>query len=576
MNKDLILLFSVLPIFLSFLALLEKALPSLKISKLAALLSFLGGLFLLGYFWEGIWAGEVYQTVVGGWPTWIGIGQQLDGIAWVALALAYLVYLPVLLYSFSEEEYDSRFYFFLLLLQGGMSGIVLAIDVFNLFVFLEITGISAYTLIAYQHKDRAIFAGFKYLMLSSLGITIFLLGVFILYRETGTLSYTSLIQWKNLSPYPRPIAFALATILAGIGVRTAFLPYTWLPDAHGFAPHPISATLSGVVIKVSFIVVWKLVMFLESSGAKLFLLYFGAVIALIGVLRALTQTDVKVLLAWHSVSQMGYVFAGFGGTEEVAQIGSMYHMVSHAFFKALLFLSVGTVIVFTGERSLKKVSGMGKVFPFLSVLFYIGALSIMGIPPFIGYVSKNLLFSGAQAHPFAYGLLFSASIGTVASFTKLSLLFRGQPTLNGFSLENTTTSRLRPSTPTSDTHRLRPLNSNFFWGYASMSLLAIFCLIGGFLGAYGTTFFATIVLGKEASPSLTNPVATSAFLWQKGSEYFKTVITLALGYGLYRFIISSPGKQIQEWANRLRISFDYQLILFLCGLILLTSFLSVV
>lgn len=668
MTSDAILLFTVIPLFGSFVTLIEKVIPSLKVAKPVALGSFFLSVLLLGLFAEGIYGGAVYSKVVGGWPRGIGIGQELDGIAWVALALMYLIYLPVLLYSFSEGGYDSRFYFFLLLLQGGMAGIVLAFDVFNLFVFLEITGIAAYVLIGYQKKDRALFAGFKYLMLSSLGITLFLLGVFLFYRDTGSLTYTDLRGWAQDGLAPAKTAtsfawtgipFALATLLAGIGVRTAFLPYTWLPDAHGFAPHPISASLSGVVIKVSFLVVWKLIVLLELPGARQFLLWMGSAIALIGVLRALTQVDVKVLLAWHSVSQMGYIFAGFGAGTEIGTVGSLYHMVSHAFFKALLFLSVGTVILFTGERTLKKVSGMGRLLPYLSVLFAIGALSIMGVPPFVGYVSKKLIFEGLQDHPVAYWMLFASSVGTVASFTKLSLLFRGS-TQVGDSKELPGTEEERTTKGTSLkqdiggvgpfplTSHLRPFRS----AYLGMSLLAVLCVLGGLFGTYGIRFFSSIIqgpviqrpaplsgpamliepatrgqavsygsaaLGETAAsleqtplyvsaalngleatahlrslPEQTESITTiwhstsaatarqgshtvwkgAAFLWLNGKEYLKTIVTLLLGYGVYRFIVSKRGKEVQEWANRLRISFDNQLVLLLLGLVLLVVFLA--
>lgn len=626
MTSDAILLFSVIPLFGSFVALIEKAIPSLKVAKPAALGCFLLSVLLLGLYGEGIYGGAVYSKVVGGWPQGIGIGQELDGIAWIALALVYLIYLPVLLYSFSEGGYDSRFYFFLLLLQGGMAGIVLAYDVFNLFVFLEITGIAAYVLIGYQKKDRALFAGFKYLMLSSLGITLFLLGVFLFYRDTGSLTYTDLRTWALEGMVPaKPVTalawistpFALATLLAGIGVRTAFLPYTWLPDAHGFAPHPISASLSGVVIKISFVVVWKLIVLLELSGARQFLLWMGSAIALIGVLRALTQTDVKVLLAWHSVSQMGYIFAGFGAGTEMATVGSLYHMVSHAFFKALLFLSVGTVILFTGERSLKKVSGVGRFFPSLAVLFAVGALSIMGVPPFVGYVSKSLIFEGLQDYPIPYWMLFAASVGTVASFTKLSLLFRGSLMLAGKSTEGSARpqgfsqrgssqegSSMVKSTDTISDFDTRPALQTrpFKSGYLGMSLLAVFCVLGGLLGTYGIQLFSTIALHRSTmsmgpaisvgpatlyGSALPNEAAAPAFqenmqltswatfLWLNGKEYLKTIITLLLGYGVYRFIVSKRGKEVQAWANRLRISFDNQLVLLLVGLILLAVFLAI-
>ncbi len=670
MNSDAILLFTVIPLFGSFLTLIEKAIPSVKVTKPVTIGTFFLGVILLGLFGSSIYEGTVYTTVVGGWPEGIGIGQQLEGLSWVALVLTYLIYLPILLFSFSEGGYDTRFYFFLLLLQGGMAGIVLAYDVFNLFVFLEITGIAAYTLIAYQKKERALFAGFKYLMLSSLGITLFLVGVYIFYRDTGSLQYSSLMSWmKNALTSPRiapnPLnvdilifgtgtailsigtSFALATLLAGIGVRTAFLPYTWLPDAHGFAPHPVSASLSGVVIKVSFIVVWKLITLLHLTGAREFLLWMGSAIALIGVLRALTQTDVKVLLAWHSVSQMGYIFAGFGSGNELAVVGSLYHMASHAFFKALLFLSVGTVILFTGERNLKKVSGMGRYFPYLGVLFTIGALSIMGVPPFVGYVSKNLLFKGLQGHSIPYWLLFAASVGTVASFTKLSLLFRGTPTLRGKTIafhqkaallktegidagnyseiaghqetalpktglapannqvilegvgrgtasgktgpapgvnqagvdgvsQAAASGKTGPAPQAPDGHTDSPLRlppTPFGWGYGGMTLLAVFCVIGGILGVPGIQFFSKILSSEGSILQGSEGAKGAVFLWMNVEEYLKTAITLALGYGVYRFIVSKRGKAVQEWANRMRISFDNQLGLLLVGVLLITVFL---
>ena len=347
MSEDFVILFFVVPLVFSFFPLIEKTIPKFKVSKAASVISFIVLFILLGLYAGPVFRGESFEHVIGGWTIIVGISQKLDGIAWIGLALMYLVSFPAMLYAFSQRGFDSTFYFFFLVLHSGLAGMVLAADLFNLFVCLEITGICAYVLIAYTKKKKAVFASFKYLMLSSLGISLFLVGVFVFYKKTGSLYFMDIAAFFRPGMFHTPeIAFATAALIAGIGVRTAFIPYTWLPDAHAFAPHPVSAVLSGVVIKTSFIAVWRLTDILGLFEVRLFLLWMGSAIALIGVLRALTQNDFKVLLAWHSVSQMGYIFAGFGAGSDLAVTGSMYHAVSHAFFKSLLFLSVSVVILF--------------------------------------------------------------------------------------------------------------------------------------------------------------------------------------------------------------------------------------
>ncbi len=549
-NNDLLILFIVIPLFFSFFPLIEKIKPALKMSKAASLLSFILSTLLLAAFTAGISQGAEYKTVVGGWTIIAGISQRLDGISWIGLALMYAVSFPSLLYSFSEKSYSSIFYFFFLVLHAGMAGMVLAYDIFNLFVFLEITGICAYVLIAYTQKGKAVFASFKYLMLSSLGISLFLIAVFIIYFATGSLRFDDMPKlFSSISSQSAPAAFAVAALIAGIGVRTAFIPYTWLPDAHAFAPHPVSAVLSGVVIKISFIVVWKLVTLLSLSEVRLFLLWMGCAIALIGVIRALAQTDFKVLLAWHSVSQMGFIFAAFGAGTVLSVTGSMYHAISHAFFKSLLFLSVSIVIIFSGERSLERIRGAGKYLPAASILFFIGALSITGIPPFTGYVSKKLIFSGLKDYPAAYLALFIASIGTVASFTKLSLIFRGK-----------ISSAMKDKDAAINTRR-------FTGGYAGMTILAIFCIAAGVFGTYISRQIALLIYGPEIL-SVFNPK-----LWNDTAEYMKTAFTVLAGIILYKFVMSKAGKKLQEAAGRITVCFDSQLVLLFCGFLALSLFL---
>ncbi|MDX9800038.1 MAG: proton-conducting transporter membrane subunit [Spirochaetia bacterium] len=565
MNDQLIILFIFIPLAASFFTLIDKINHSRNtvMAKTAAVLSFAACFLLLLFFTKGIFSGKLYTNVIGNWSILAGISQKLDSLAWIGLLLMNTVSFLSLLYTFSENKYDSDFYFFFLLLHAGMAGMLLADDFFNLFVCLEITGISAYVMIAYTKKEKAIFASFKYLMLSSLGISLFLIGVFIVYRETGSLFFDDARNlFSSGKSHTIQTAFAVSAMIAGIGVRTAFIPYTWLPDAHAFAPHPVSAVLSGVLIKISFFAVWKLIALLDIFEARLFLLWMGAAIALIGVLRALSQSDFKVLLAWHSVSQMGFIFAGFGAGTALSVTGSMYHAISHGLFKSLLFLSVSLVIIKTGERSLDKISGMGGKMPFAASLFVIGALSIAGIPPFTGYVSKNLILSGSKDYPAVYWMLIAASVGTVASFTKLSLIFRGKPS-DAAAGTFVTAADFAAQTAAQAADPESAASRRFTAGYTGMIILALLCLLTGIYGKNIAAALNFLVHGisDKGAPSF----------W-KISEYIKTAIILISGILCYCFVISRPGKYLQKAVKKFELSFDSQLVLLLSGFIALFGF----
>ena len=545
-NSSYIVLFTALPLFLSFFPLLEKINHRIKAAKPAAVIYFALSFIMLIFYAPAVFSGTEFSSIVGGWHEIVGINQTLDGFAWFGFLLMFTVSFFSMLYSFSENAYGSSFYFFFLVLHAGMAGMLLADDFFNLFVFLEITGICAYVMIAWKQKEKALFASFKYLMLSSLGISIFLLGVFIIYSSTGSLSFDVFAAYfKSENSRSLSAVFAVAALIAGIGVRTAFIPYTWLPDAHAYAPHPVSAVLSGVVIKISFIAVCRIIMLLDLFEARIFLLWMGSAIALIGVIRALSQTDFKVLLAWHSVSQMGYVFAGFGTGTVYGITGSIFHALSHALFKSLLFLSVSVVIIMTGERSIKKVKGTGKIFPLAALLFTAAALSIAGIPPFTGYVSKKLILAGMKSYPAAYWVLIAASAGTFASFTKLSLIFRGK--LSEEIVSGKITVNKQP----------------FYCGYAGMSILAVLCLLTGIFGRFVAEKTAFLITGEVNNFSGLN-------LWSNPAEYLKVFLTAAAGIVLYRLVMSRKGQKFQNFLKNIRLSFDTQLVLLLSGFMIIS------
>jgi formate hydrogenlyase subunit 3/multisubunit Na+/H+ antiporter MnhD subunit len=453
----------------------------------------------------------VYE--LGRWSEPVGIALYFDGLAWLTSAVGLLVALCALLFAVSEGGHPPSFYFFFLLLIFGMQGVILTGDLFNLFVFLEVLSIASYILIAGAGKPRSLVASFRYLMISSLGIAFFLLGTFLFYRAAGTLSLRLLGEaLAGASPAARwELELAVVCLAVGVGVKASFLPFhTWLPDAHAAAPHPVSAVLSGVMIKVSFLVVWRLLRLFAAADLQVVLLWVGALTALFGVGAAISQVDAKRLLAFHSVSQMGYIVAAFGagaaatggagaaaGRAGVALGASLYHLVSHSLFKSLLFLAVGAVIHLTGERDLRRAARQrpqaalaGRV-PVLFALFLAGALSISGLPPFNGYVSKGLVTASLKGQPLAYGLILLAGAGTVASMLKLSgIFFRRRETGPAAGAVAEPAAAPALSSPAAAARNRLPLSM-----YLPLALLAALCLTTGLLPRPVGGMLAAIALG---------------------------------------------------------------------------------
>ena len=365
--------------------------------------------------------GLVYQ--LGGWPEPYGIALYLDGLAWLSSALVVVISTLVALASFSSRAYRAHYFFFLLLLVAGMEIVVLTGDIFTMFVAFEIVAIAAYVLIAFDRTDEGLLASLKYLLLSSVGILFFLFGVFLIYRDFGSLSLAVIrdqIAAGTDFTETTSIHLAVAALCVGIGVRTAFIPFhTWLPEAHAYAPHPVSAILSGVLIKVSFLAMIRLIATFRADYLNNLLLWIGAITSVVAVVWALSQRDAKRLLAYHSISQMGYILAAFGAAATLSATALYAHALHHALFKSLLFLVAGAAIHMTGERDLFRMPAVGRRAPALAIAFLAGALSIAGIPPFNGFASKQLISSALAGHP-AYILLWITAVGTTASFIKAS------------------------------------------------------------------------------------------------------------------------------------------------------------
>lgn len=543
MGEQVIPWLLILPLLGGGVALVGKLAPRIeRMTCIVATLSIAGLVPLLITTLDSIWHGGTLRYALGGWPEPQGIILALDGFAWTVLALVVIISLCVAIFSLGDSRYGASFFFFLLLLISGMIGVCITGDLFSMFVCFEIVAIAAYVLIAYDETPSGLVASFKYLILSSLGIIFFLFGIFLLYRDFGFLSIAELSTAFKLTGGVRGSLashLALVSLCVGIGVRTAFIPFhTWLPEAHAYAPHPISALLSGALIKVSFFAMVRILLQFGGEYFFEFLTWVGALTAITAVMSALAQSDAKRLLAFHSISQMGYVLAVFGAGTSLALPAAFFHAVNHGLFKSLLFLTVGTAVQLSGERNLYRMRPLGKEKPLLALLFFVGALSICGMVPFNGYVSKTVISHGMKGH-MSYPLIWITGFATIASFIKLSRIFL-------------------PAHPDPASLPATEEQDSIFLKMLPLVLLAVLCLI---TGLYGNTVIEALHRLTSTAPLPKTPVLFST------SALLRLVPTIAVGALIFRAIGTKPGAALALRIRSFMPDLRTVLLLFFIGLI---------
>jgi multicomponent Na+:H+ antiporter subunit D len=393
---------------------------------------------------------------VGGWEPInkipIGIYMVMDGFTVIVLCIINIIGFLSSFYSIAYiKRYTAGNYFYALfcLMVGGMNGVVLSGDLFNIFVFLEISVISAYGLVAFGVEKNELEASFKYQVLGGVASFLILFGIGFIYWKTRTLNIADIKQAFS-SGYDKTFyLFVQMLLLSGFGIKAAIIPFhAWLPDAHSSAPSSISAMLSGVFIKaVGIYVIIRLFfnMFVITADTAILITTLGTLSMVIGVFLAIGQWDIKRLLAYHSISQMGYVVMSIGmgmmlvarGTRpEIASLaitGGLYHLINHAAFKGLLFLNAGAIEYTIGTRDLKAMGGLSKSMPATSATSFIASMSISGIPPFNGFFSKLIIIIAAIMAEFYLLAVLAVivSIITLASFLKFQrYAFYNKPVKN--------------------------------------------------------------------------------------------------------------------------------------------------
>jgi len=373
---------------------------------------------------------------IGGWQPPFCINLVAGPVGVLFSIIIALVGLLVSIYAldYIKEGATEKYHILYLFLLTGATGVVLTGDIFNLFVFFEILCISSYALVAYLRERSGIESAVKYLIQGAVGSSLLLIGIGLLYGLFGTLNMADIAQnIKSVSPVS--VFVPMVLIITGLGVEAAIFPLNaWLPDAHSSAPSSISAVLSGIAIEVGLYAVARVTFTI--FGAQSFLLFLallGILTLLIGEMCAFSQNNIKRMLAYSSIGQIGLILFALAIATSYGVIGGLFQIVSHSLAKALLFLAAGYMIYRAGSLEISALEGMGKKMPLTCLAFTIGAFSLVGLPPFIGFPSKFLIVRAALAtEETVFIVLISlALLGTViegAYFFRVvqALYFKGE------------------------------------------------------------------------------------------------------------------------------------------------------
>ena len=343
-----------------------------------------------------LYPGTVLLTwSIGGAQTYLEADSLAIFLGLLAVGLGALVSIFSVGYM-EKSEGLGRYYALLLIMIAGIVGIGFAGDLFNMFVFFEVMAIPSYVLVAFE-KDKwePIEAAMKYIVMSVFGSLIALLGISIVFMYTGSLDLAVLAQLTAGMDSLKAIG-AVGLIIVGFGVKAAIVPlHTWLPDAHSAAPSGISAMLSGVIIEAGLIAMIKGLAVLPGIDSGVVLIIFGIVSMFVGNFIAMVQRDLKRMLAYSSIAQMGYILLGIGLAFAYLSSGGDYgfrggflHILNHAVMKGGAFLCAGAILHSIGTRDLEEMRGIGRKVPLVGVAFAFFGFALAGVPPLNGFVSK--------------------------------------------------------------------------------------------------------------------------------------------------------------------------------------------
>ena len=384
-------------------------LPWARIAWLLTLLVSWVCLLLAVWQLQIVLAGNIISYELGGWaPPW-GIEYRIDIInAFIAMIVAAIaaITLPYALRSVEQEivpRHIPLFYTAFLLCLTGLLGITLTGDIFNLFVFLEISSLSSYALISMGRQRQALTAAFQYLVMGTIGATFLLIGIGLTYAVTGTLNMSDITARLQDVEEFRTLHTAFAFIFIGIALKLAMFPlHLWLPNVYTYAPSVISVFLAATATKVAIYVLIRVIFTIygiefafEEIHINWFLLPLSAIAVISASLIAIFQTNIKRMLAYSSVAQIGYILLGIGLASMTGLTAAILHLFNHALMKGALFMTLGAVFYKMNTVQLGDLNGIGRRMPLTMGAFVIGGLSLVGVPLTVGFISKWYLVVAA-------------------------------------------------------------------------------------------------------------------------------------------------------------------------------------
>ncbi len=340
-------------------------------------------------------------VILGGFkpPFCINLMVDMLGLSFAIIISLVSFLISIYAIGYIKTEPIEKYHALFLLLVAGAIGIVLTGDIFNLFVFFEILCISSYALTAYEKDKAGTEAAMKYLIQGAVGSAFILVAVAFIYGLFGTLNMAEIASNID-SAEPTHLFMILALFVVGFGIEAAIFPLNaWLPDAHSSAPSSISAILSGIAIKTGVYCLARISYTLMNAQELLILIsLIGVVTLLVGEIAAYGQKeDIKRMLAYSSIGQVGLIVFALGVTTYLGIFGALFQVANHALAKSLLFLGTGYMIYNVGSNRLEAMEGLGRKMPFTAIAFTIAVFSLVGLPPFAGFVSKlSIIYAAVQ------------------------------------------------------------------------------------------------------------------------------------------------------------------------------------
>lgn len=354
-------------------------------------------------------AGGPISYAVGGWNAPWGIELRVDAANAFVLTIVAGIGAVVMIFARESVEHEignARAYLFYatyLLCLAGLLGVTITGDAFNLFVFLEISSLSSYVLISLGKDRRALYAAYQYLILGTIGATFYLIGIGLLYQVTGTLNMLDLAQRLEGQEGLRGVRVAFAFLTVGISLKLALFPlHLWLPNAYAYAPSAVTGFMAATATKVSVYVLLRVFFTIFGVEFSFGQMPLGEILMILAVAAmfvastvAIFQNDVKRMLAYSSVAQIGYIVLGIGMASVTGVQAGVLHLFNHALIKGGLFLAMGCIAYRIGSTHIRDLAGLGKRMPWTAAAFVAGGFGLIGIPMTAGFISKWYLVLAA-------------------------------------------------------------------------------------------------------------------------------------------------------------------------------------